>query len=49
MIWQWLAANWGLLLAGIVCAGYFALYVLAMRHQANAKAANGAKLPCDRC
>ena len=48
-MWEWLAAHWGLLLAGIAFAGYFASYVLAMRHQEQAKVTNGAKLPCDRC
>ena len=31
-VWiTWLAKNWGWLLTGIVLAGYFAFYVLAMR------------------
>ena len=46
-MWQWLVTNWGLLLAGILFAGYFAFYVLAMRHQR--AGGGGPKLPCDRC
>jgi hypothetical protein len=45
---EWLAKNWGWVLAGIVFAGYFAFYVLAMREQRTAP--NGrSQLPCDRC
>ena len=48
-MWQWLMTNWGLLLAGVLIGGYFACYVLAMRHQRAGKGADGPKLPCDRC
>ena len=44
----WVAKNWGWLIAGLVCAAYFAFYVFAMREQR--KSADGRpKLPCDRC
>lgn len=44
----WIANNWGWLLAGVVLAAYFALYVLAIREQRSS--ANGKPtLPCDRC
>jgi hypothetical protein len=44
----WLALNWGWLLAGVVFAGYFAFYVLAMREQRSI-AGGKSRLPCDRC
>lgn len=47
-MFEWLAKNWGWLLASIVVAGYFAFYVLAMREQ-RASADGKPKLPCDRC
>lgn len=49
VMWQWLAKNWGWLLASIVIAGYFACYVLAMRHQRSPHDPDKPKLPCDRC
>lgn len=44
----WLAQNWGWLLAGVVFAGYFAFYVLAMREQRMSPGGK-TRLPCDRC
>lgn len=44
-----LAKNWGWLLAGIVLAGYFAFYVLAMREQRASASPGKPRLPCDRC
>ncbi len=46
---QWLVKNWGWLLAGMVFAGYFACYVLAMRHHRAPGGPDQPKLPCDRC
>ena len=36
-------------LAGIVFAGYFAFYVLAMREQRTSASPGKPRLPCDRC
>ena len=46
---EWLAKSWGWLLAGIVFAGYFAFYVLAMREQRTPTGPDKPRLPCDRC
>ena len=46
---EWLVKNWGWLLAGMVFAGYFAFYVLAMREQRSSPDTNKPRLPCDRC
>lgn len=46
---DWLARNWGWLLASIVLAGYFSFYVLAMREQRTSAIAGKPRLPCDRC
>ncbi len=46
---EWLAKYWALLLGGIVFAGYFAFYVLAMREQRTAASPGKPRLPCDRC
>lgn len=48
-MWQWLIKNWGWLLASLVIAGYFACYVLAIRHQRSPGDPDKPKLPCDRC
>ena len=48
-MFEWLAKHWVLLLAGIVCAGYFAFYVLAMREQRKSASPGEPRLPCDRC
>ncbi len=48
-MWQWLTSNWGWLFAGLLLAGYFALYVLAIRHQRANGPDGKSKLPCDRC
>jgi len=48
-MWQWLATNWGWLLAGMLLGGYFACYVLAIRHQGTAGRSGEFRLPCDRC
>ena len=45
----WLFKNWGWLLASLVCAGYFAFYVLAMREQQTSAGMGKPRLPCDRC
>ena len=45
----WLAKNWGLLLAGVTCAAYFAFYVLAMREQRKSAGSDRPRLPFDRC
>jgi hypothetical protein len=45
----WLVQHWGWLLAGLVCAGYFAFYVLAMREQRTSDSLGKPRLPCDRC
>lgn len=47
-MWQWLLENWGWLLAGMLFGSYFALYVLAIRHQ-HTRGPAGSRLPCDRC
>jgi hypothetical protein len=46
---EWFVKNWAWLLAGIVLAGYFAFYVLAMREQRVSGSAGRPRLPCDRC
>ena len=46
---QWLAMNWGWLVASLVLGGYFACYVLAIRHQRTAGESGKPGLPCDRC
>jgi len=46
---EWLTTNWGWLLAGLVFAGYFAFYVLAMRVQRASAGDGRPRLPCDRC
>jgi hypothetical protein len=46
---DWLIRNWGWLLAGLVFAVYFAIYVLAMHEQRRAGASGKPRLPCDRC
>ena len=46
---QWLATNWKWLIAGIVLGGYFACYVLALRHQRAAGGSGKPRLPGDRC
>ena len=48
-MFAWLAGNWGWLLVGIVLAGYFAFYVLAMREQRTSAGDGKSRLPCDRC
>jgi len=48
-MFDWLAANWGTLLFGILFAAYFALYVMAMRHQHRPGTNGKTRLPCDRC
>ncbi len=46
---HWFSKNWGWLLAGIVFAGYFAFYVLAVREQRTSASPGKPRLPCDRC
>lgn len=46
---QWLAKNWGWLIVGIILGGYFACYVLAIRHQRVPGGSGKPRLPCDRC
>lgn len=46
---EWLFKNWGWLLASVVCAGYFAFYVLAIREQQISANTGKPWLPCDRC
>ena len=46
-MWQWLVTNWGLLLAGLLFADYFAVYVLARRDLHTSGV--GPKRPCDLC
>lgn len=46
---EWLMKNWGWLMAGMLFAGYFAFYVLAMHVQRTSVSADKPRLPCDRC
>jgi len=48
-MFEWIAKNWALLLAGLVLAGYFAFYVLAIREQRAPENPGKPRLPCDRC
>ena len=48
-MFAWMTKNWGLLLAGMVLATYFAFYVLAMREQRLGGNPGKPRLPCDRC
>lgn len=48
-MFEWIAKNWALLLAGFVFAGYFAFYVLAIREQRTSASPGKPRLPCDRC
>lgn len=45
----WLTEHRWQLLFGILFAGYFAFYVIAIRHQHQPGNNGKLKLPCDRC